>query len=219
MTDREREYFNTYVRVRDFGVENAADFPLGSAGDVNFKKFSPEIVKVEDSGALQESNIGKQTTVMKETAAAEILTDMREINRTARALGVDNPSIGTLFQMPHGNNYQKLLAAAMAFHKNSGEFETELISYGLPATFRADLQINIDAFTAAVGDQNEAKDLKTGATGEIGSCMKIMNEALNRLRGIVPNVYRNTPSKLASWASASHVERPPQTPPTPPVNP
>ncbi len=48
MTDREREYYNTYVRVRDFGVENAADFPLNSAGDINFKIFAPEIVKVED---------------------------------------------------------------------------------------------------------------------------------------------------------------------------
>lgn len=154
MTDREREYFNTYVRVRDFGVENAANFPLGSAGDVNFKIFSPEIVKVEDSGALQESNIGKQTTSMKETAAADILTDMREINRTARALGVDNLSIGKLFQMPHGNNYQKLLAAAMAFYKNSEGFETELISYGLPVNFRAELQTDIDAFAAAISEQN-----------------------------------------------------------------
>lgn len=219
MTDREREYYNTYVRVRDFGVENAADFPLNSAGDINFKIFAPEIVKVEDSGALQESNIGKQATAMKESAAVEILTDLREINRTARALGVDNPSIAKLFQMPQNDNYQKLLAGAMAFYKDSEDFETQLISYGLPANFRADLQTDINALEAATTDQNEAKDIKTGATGEIGSCMKIMNEALNRLRGIVPNVYRNTPSKLASWASASHVERPPQTPPTPPVKP
>lgn len=156
---------------------------------------------------------------MKESAAVEILTDLREINRTARALGVDNPSIAKLFQMPQNDNYQKLLAGAMAFYKDSEDFETQLISYGLPANFRADLQTDINALEAATTDQNEAKDIKTGATGEIGSCMKIMNEALNRLRGIVPNVYRNTPSKLASWASASHVERPPQTPPTPPVKP
>jgi len=119
MTDREREYYNTYVRVRDFGVENAADFPLNSAGDINFKIFAPEIVKVEESGALQESNIGKQATAMKESAAVEVLTDLREINRTARALGVDNPSIAKLFQMPQNDNYQKLLAGAMAFHKDS----------------------------------------------------------------------------------------------------
>lgn len=191
----------------------------GSAGDVNFKILPPEIVKVENSGALQESNIGKQATSMKETAAADILTDMREINRTARALGVDDPSIGKLFQMPHGNNYQKLLAAAMAFHKNSEGFETQLIDYGLSANFRAELQTSIDAFEAAIGEQNQAKDVRTGATGEIGSCMEIMNGALRRLRGIVPNVYRSNAAKLASWASASHVERAPQKPKTSPVIP
>lgn len=216
MTDLEREYYNTYVRVRDFGLENAADFPIGSVGDLNFKKFQPEIEKIEASGALQESNIGKQATSMKETAAAAMLDDLREINRTARAMAVDDPSIGKLFLMPHGNNYQKLLAAAMAFHKNSEAFETQLIDYGMPANFRAELQSAIDAFEVAISEQNQAKDLKTGATGEIGGCMKISNEALRRLRGVVPNVYRNNPAKFAAWASASHVERASKKP-KPPV--
>jgi hypothetical protein len=223
MTDREREYYNTYARVRDFGAENAADFPNGSAGDTNFKILAAELPKVEASGALQQSNIGKAATVSKESAAVEILEDMREINRTARALEVDHPEIGALFRMPRGDNYQTLLNAATAFYDNSEQYAADLIAYGLPANFRTDLLSDITVLQDAATEQNTAKDTKTGATGAVAASMKIMNQALRRLRGIVPNVYRNNPSKLSAWASASHVERPPKSegeqPPPPPSNP
>jgi len=210
MTDREREYHNTYVRVRDFGAENAADFPNGSAGDTNFKIIATELAKVEESGALQESNIGEAATVSKEEAAIEIRADMSEINRTARSLAVDHPEIGALFRVPHSNNYQTLLNAATAFYDNSEQCEAQLIAYGLPANFRSDLLSDITVLQDATTEQNVAKDTKTGATGAIVASLKIMNDALRRLRGIVTNVYRHNPAKLSAWASASHVERPPK---------
>ena len=217
MTDREREYYNTYVRVRDFGAESAADFPPGSAGATNFGVMTTGVETVEAASATQESNVGRQTTVSKEIAAAEILEDMRAINRAARGLGVDNPEIAALFRMPHGNNYQTLLAAATAFYNNSAAHETELIAYGLDIRFRSDLQSNINDLDAAVTAQNQAKDARTGATGTVGAALKTMNGALRRLRGIVPNVYRNNPRQLAAWASAAHVQRAPvrEQPPAP----
>jgi hypothetical protein len=222
MTDREREYYNTYVRVRDFGAENAADFPKDSAGETNFSIIAAEIPKVEASGALQQSNIGKAATVSKESAAVEVRADMREIADTARGLAVDNPEIGALFLMPRNNNYQTLLAAANAFHANSAQYEQQFLDYGMPAGFRIDLQSDITALQKAIAEQNEAKDTKTGATGAVAASMKVMNDALRRLRGIVPNVYRNNPEKLSAWVSASHVQKPPKkkAEPTPlPPNP
>jgi hypothetical protein len=207
----EREYYKTYVRVRDFGAENAADFPNGSAGATNFQILATEIPKVEASGALQESNIGKAATVSKESAAVEVRADMREIADTARALAVDNPEIGALFLMPQGKSYPTLIAAATAFYDNSEEHEQRFLDYGMPAGFRADLLSDITALQNATSEQNTAKDTKTGATGAVAASMKTMNEALRRLRGIVPNVYRNNPAKLSAWASASHVERPPKS--------
>ncbi len=36
MNDLERNYYNAFVAVRDFGADNAADFKAGSAGANNF---------------------------------------------------------------------------------------------------------------------------------------------------------------------------------------
>jgi hypothetical protein len=173
--------------------------------------LATEIPKVEASGALQESNIGKAATVSKESAAVEVRADMRDIADTARSLAVDEPEIGALFLMPRGKSYQTLIAAATAFYDNSEQYEQDFIDYGLPANFRNDLLSGITALQDSTSEQNTAKDTKTGATGAVAASMKTMNEALRRLRGIVPNVYRNNPAKLAAWASASHVARPPKS--------
>ena len=212
MRDRDMEFVDTFRRVRDFGIENAADFPAASVGGQSFAVFVQEIPKVEASHAMQVSNVGREATVSKESAAAEIVEDMREINRTARSVGVDQPQIAALFRMHHDSGYQTLLAAATAFHTNSAPpNEALLISYGLLAAFRADLQSDIEDLQTAIAGQNDVKTQKASATGAAAASMKPMNEALRRLRGIVPNVYRNNPAKLAAWAAAAHVARPPKT--------
>lgn len=216
MDDITREYFNTFGSTRDFGAANAADFPKNSAGDVNFKILIAKIPVVEASGALQESNISLQATASKAMAAASLLDYLRKINRTARAAGVDHPEIAELFRMPHGNNQQKLLAAAMAFHTDGAAHESVLIEYGRPADFLAVLQTKINDFEAATTGQNLAKDSQVGATANIDAEMEAMHNALRRLRGIVPNVYENNPAKLAEWKSASHVKEPPKKAPATP---
>lgn len=217
MDDTTREFFNTYVRVRDYGVTNAADFPPASRGGINFKVFVDKIPIVEASGSLQESNIGKQATASKVTAAELLRQYLRKTNRTARAASVDHPELGELFRMPHDNNYQKLIASAMAFHTNAGTHKEALKDFGMPDDFLTVLQTRIDDLQAATSDQNVAKDTKVGATANIDSEMKEMGDALRRLRGIVPNVYEDNPAKLAEWESASHVRRASesQAPPVP----
>ena len=40
--------------------------------------------------------------------------------------------------------------------------------------------------------------------------MKEMNDALRRLRGIVPNVYEDDAAKLGEWMSVSHIPSAPK---------
>lgn len=217
MDDITREFFNTFVSVRAFGQANAADFPTISAGGRNFQVFVDKIPIVEASGALRESNIDKQATASKVNAYAILRQYLRKINKTARSAGVDHPEIAVLFRMPHDNNYQKVIAAAMAFHTNGTTHRVVLIEFGMPADFLAVLQTRIDALQAATVEQDNTKTAKVGATANIEAEMEAMHDALRRLRGIVPNVYEDNPAKLAEWATASHVRSAPQSKPEPPA--
>lgn len=219
MNDQERNYYNAFVRVRDFGAENAADFPARSAGAVNFAAIAAAVAEMEASGGTQASGATRESTAGKSVALAELLADVRAINRTARAMAVDNPSVGELFRMPRGSSEQKVLAAARAFYTDSAPFESQFIEYGLPADFRADLQADIAAVEQFVTEKSAAIDNRVGATASIGATVEAALNALRRLRAIVPNKYRDDPRKLAAWTSASHVERLPKKKPTTPVNP
>lgn len=212
MDDETREFYNTFVTVLAFFLANKADFPPTSAGGRNFKVFEDKIPVVEASGALRESNIDKKATASKTVAAALLIAYLRKINRTARGAGVDYPEIAVLFRMPHGNNYQKLLAAAMAFHTNGTEHKDILIELGMPEDFLGVLQSRIDALQAAIAEQADTKTAKAGATANSEAEMEEMHKALRRLRAIVPNAYEDNPAKLAEWTTASHVRRPAKRP-------
>ncbi len=58
MNDLERNYYQTFVIVRDFGAENAADFPTGSAENENFALVGAA-GEMETAGAAQISGAGK----------------------------------------------------------------------------------------------------------------------------------------------------------------
>lgn len=217
MQDKERNYYNAFVRVRDFGVENAIDFPVGSAGATNFALVAAATDAMEQSGATQVSGTASQMVTQKDIAVADLRAELRAINRTARALAVDNPGIGDLFRMPHGSSEQDLLVAAMAFVTNATPLAAQFVAFGLPANFLVDLQADITAFAAAVTDKGTAINEKVSATTAIGTAVKNGLEGLRRLRAIVKNIYRDNPGRLAAWASASHVERPPKKKPLPPT--
>jgi hypothetical protein len=52
MKDLERNYYNAFIRVHDFGAENVADFPEKSAGANNFEAVGSAVGVMEQSGAV-----------------------------------------------------------------------------------------------------------------------------------------------------------------------
>ena len=211
MTDAERNYYNAFVRMRDFGVANNDVIKNSAVALSNFALVSAGVDMIEGSGAVQSSGAISEGVVQKEFVLADLLASMRAINRTARSLAVDNPSVAELFRMPHGNNEQQTLAAARAFHTNAIPLQQQFIDYGMPADFLADLQADIVAYEEAITDKNEALDAGVGATANIGATVKDTLKAVRRLRGIVPNLFAGNAAKLAEWKSASHVEKLPKS--------
>ncbi len=207
MNDLERNYYNAFVGVRDFGADNAADFKAGSAGANNFAAVGAAATEMEQSGAVQASGASGQMTMQKGLAIAQLREDLRAINRTARALAVDDADIGALFRMPSGNNEQNLLAVARSFLTGATPLKDRFVEFGLPDDFLEDLQADINAFEQAVSGKGASTGEKISATASIGDAVQNGLEALRRLRAVVPNKYRDNPTKLAAWTSASHVER------------
>jgi hypothetical protein len=219
MKDIFRNYLNTFVRVRDFGAENPVDFKPDTAAGQNMAAVAAAVDALEQAGAAQASGAASQTTMGKSLALADIRAGVRAINKTARAIAVDDPPVAELFRMPAGNNEQTLLAAARAFITNATPMQAQFVAFGLPATFLTDLQDDIDEYDAAVAARDAATDAQIAATASIETAVHNGLDALRRLRAIVQNIYHDNPAKLAAWTSASHVERPAKKKATQPVTP
>jgi hypothetical protein len=216
MNINERNRYNMFLTVRQFGSENAADFPAGSIGATQFAEVNTVIDLIggratEQSGGASET---RQGYLNKDTARENAREAMKEISRTARSMEYQFPGISTKFRMPRNRNDQELIAAGWAFAEDAVQYQNGFVDYGLPTDFIEDLTADLQAFqdsfdvpAAGIGEQ-------VAATAEIGSLVRRGMIAVRVLNGVIKNKYRDNVGKLAAWATASHIERTPKSAPT-----
>jgi hypothetical protein len=207
MNDIGRRRYNTGIRVRVFGEGNAADFPVGSFGRDNFNEVNEALSAMEAGGVTQSSGVSKQSTSNKASTRGELREHLAPIARTAKAISVDDESIGELFRLSTAKNDQTLLAVARAFLANAVPLKTRFVQYGHSKTFLADLETAIQSFEKAMAEQGDAQNNKVGATALADEGMERLMKAIRRLKAIVPNIYAHNPTKSAEWKSAVHIEK------------
>ncbi|MGI8788386.1 MAG: hypothetical protein ACR2HG_11575 [Pyrinomonadaceae bacterium] len=220
MNHHERRRYDMFIRVDEFGKTNAADFPAGSVGAAQFAEIGDVITQIQ-------TLIGDQTASRddarfhygsKATMRENLREEMSDFNETARSMVYQIPGIDLKFRLSRTANDADLLAAARAFYANSEEYNAQMIEYGLPPTFRADLMAAITDFETSLNAPGAAMDSQVEATSNIGDATRRGMQAVKTLEGVVKNKYRSNTGKLAAWLSASHIERSPAKPPAP-VNP
>jgi hypothetical protein len=78
---------------------------------------------------------------------------------------------------------------------------------GLAETFLTDLAQATLEFEGKIGDRDSSHGSQVAATAALDAPFEKGTTAVQELRFIVPNLFRNDPAALAAWASASHTER------------
>lgn len=200
MNTNERRRYDMFVRVRQFGVENAADFPPASVGAVQFAAVAAEVVQIDSFGADQQAGFGqaRQQFDVKGTARENLREEMSDIARTARSMEYAFVGVSNKFRMPRGTNDQSLLATARAFATEAAPYQSDFVSYGLPATFITELDAAITAFDATLSTTSAAIDEHVAATADIGEAIRRGMQAVRILTGVVQNKYAGDVGKLAA---------------------
>lgn len=212
MDDNERRRIDMLIRVRQFGIDNAADFPANSVGAAQFALLTDLMNDIEQFAEIQATSIGdaRQLFVNKQTARENLREDLYEIVRTARSMEYQFNGITAKFRMPRSQNDQNLLSIARAFYDQSEQFNADFTAYGMDANFRAALETAIDEFDMSLNPPATAIDGQVAATAELGDAVGRGMIARRVLDGVVKNKYKNNVGKLSAWLSASYIERPPK---------
>lgn len=218
MNDNERRRYDCFLRIKQFGIDNTADFTAIPIAVTNFGVITTEVAYLDTQGADQQDGFGdaRGATEVKGTARENLRDEMSDISRTARSMEYEFDGIAERFRMPRNASDQNLLASGRAFFNEAGKNEEDFIAYGMSATFLTELEDAADAFEASFGTQGSAIDSHVEATAEIGEAISRGMVARRILDGVVRNVYKSNTGKTAAWTSASHIEKPPKSkkPPT-----
>lgn len=217
MNINERRRYDMFIRVAQFGADNTADFPAGSVGAAQFGEVTAVIDRLQELLGDQSEGFSDARFEFnnKDTARENLREEISDINRTARSMVYAIPGIDEIFRMPRNTSDANLLAVGRAFHENSAVYEAQFVEFGLPATFRQELQDAINDFESALGTPGTAIDEQVAATAQIGEAIRRGMIARRILEGVVKNKYRSNVGKLAAWLSASHIERAPKKEKTP----
>lgn len=221
MNDSDRRRYEMLVRVKQFGIDNAADFT--GIATAKFEEIGDKVDNTEVKSAAQQAGFGQaaQQFEVKDTARENLRDEMSAIARTARSMEYSFNGISEQFRFHRSLTDETLLARGRAFAAAAVARQADFIAYGLPATFIADLTAAADAFEVTFATAASATADQVAATAETAGFIREGLIAKRVLDGIVRNRYGDNPGKLAAWLSASHVEKAPKaTPPaTPPPTP
>lgn len=210
MNDSDRRRYEMQVRVVQFGADNAGDFT--GIATAKFTELGTLVSEIEAESAAQQAGFGEaaQQFEVKDTARENLRDEMSAISRTAKSMEYAIDGIADKFLFQRNMSDANMLAKARAFHTESAPYEADFIAYGLPTTFRADLNTAADAFEASFGNTASATAEHVAATADTAAKIRQGMVIVRTLDGIVRNIYANNPGKLAAWLSASHVEKAPK---------
>ncbi|MBK8466400.1 MAG: hypothetical protein IPL32_11265 [Chloracidobacterium sp.] len=219
MKDSERRRLEAFERVKQFSLDNAADFPNLSIQKINMDKIIAEVTLLDDIGVDQSASDAAAGAAFesKGTARENLVEEMEPIARTARMMEYEFDGITELFSFPKNKTDVDMLNTARAWLLILPTHEGDFINYGLANDFIDRLSDAANAFEASFTAPVTAIDNRVAATAEIGESVRRGMIALRICDAVMQNLYANNPGKRAAWNSASHVERAPQKakPPTP----
>lgn len=209
MDDRDLRNYEMVLRVRDFGAENAADFPATTLGGELFAAINTAATELAGQIAARSSgrSAARAGTSSKSAAREALRASLEMIRRTARSMSQEMPGLADKFRIPRNMTDQELLGTARAFAADAAPLKSEFLRYAMPAGFLEDLNEHIEDFESAMGAQHTGRGHQVMATAAIDDALDGALSAVRRLDAVVRNTYHDDGAKLAAWERARHVER------------
>jgi len=170
-------------------------------------------------GSQVEGVTGVRSAVSESTVLRdEVLSDLRAINKIARALPTANfPGVRDKFLMPARYSYQGIADTARAFVTNATPISQIFIDRGRPATFIEDLTNVLTAFNTSRQRKQAGRHGHIGSTAGIEVAGRQGVAAMRELDAILSPIYEPNAVLFAAWKAATQIERAPQSATPPPT--
>ncbi|CAN5407683.1 hypothetical protein BH10ACI1_BH10ACI1_04650 [soil metagenome] len=208
MNDWERRLYEMVLRVLAFLLANAADFASIPAVGQDLEVLQREKQTLSDLGADKASKTAdaKDMTIFRGDAREALRNAMEQIASMWRPMAKNHGGATNKFHFIYGSD-QLLIDDAGSFISEAEPLLEAFKLRGMSADFITDLTAKRDAFIAAIGEAESAKSNRVGTNAGFAAPLRICREAVEDIAPIVKMIYKDNPSKLAQWRTASRVEK------------
>jgi hypothetical protein len=202
---------DTFIGIKAFGQENAADVSSGGIEAEQFTEIDDVLAGIELYVSQQMSGAGDARFSFNTKGIKRELmrADMRDISDIAGSMAYKISGIDLLFHVAKNLPDAEILALAKAFYAKSADYEADFKLYGLHPNFRANLLANIQAFQDSFSAPNTAVGKRVEATAMLDELLRRGMVARRILNGILKVKYKNNPPKWREWLAASHIDKSP----------
>jgi len=223
MEDRHHRNREMFLRLKAFGASHT-DIPATTVWPQLLTDLNSVIFELNSHVSSEEVGKGSKLagTATRAVAREALRDDIEAIVHTARVIGETTPGFDDKFRRPRGDNDQAMLdlARGIAALVADAAVKAEFIKHAMPSDFVEDLNADIAAMQAAIGDQSEGRAGIKSAGVSIDETDTHGVRIARAMDAVVRNFYRDNAAVLAEWETARHVERAPRrkkgTPEEPP---
>jgi hypothetical protein len=209
MNERDIRQKERFIRAVAFKDDNAAVISASEKAIEVFADIAAAIAAIETESANQSKGLAgsiKEHST-KNTAREHVRDYLQMISRTANVVDYAIPNFSKEFVFPKNRTDQELLTSAKITIPKVTANKQTFIKYGLPTEIISDLEAEIITFEATLSAAASAAGTKVTATSELSEVVKKGSIGMRIADAIIKNLFRDSPSKLAAWAAASHLER------------
>ena len=208
MNDRERRFYEMFLRVLLFLQTNAADFaniPAVAAAVTILETETPVLADL-GSEKVSDTNTARDKTIFRGDMRDAMMDAMEDISEMWEPMAKNYQNAEHRFDMPYGSDQVKI-DTARSFVVKATPLKADFVARGMPDTFIEDLIAKIDAFEASIQESSSARIERVGTNASFKPSLDACREAVADVDPIVKMVYRTNAQKRAEWLVASHVER------------
>ena len=199
--------YETFMRLRGYAAEHATMFPAGSLGAQALRELEAVVTEITSQEVARRGAKGEGRHTRVEARAALVRT-LNRMRQTAQLLAVEEPRAGDSFlpsrRLPVLND-RALLQTARSFAVDAAPLAAGFIRHGMPETFAADLQAEIDELASAL-DRRQQRRVTTGeAHSRIRAAIDRGQLAARRLDAYLANTLEHDDPLLAAWKGIRRV--------------
>lgn len=208
MKDKETNVLEMFQRVTDLSDREAARLAFNPYIVSRFDELRGVVVEIHAHADRQVTGLSsaRQSTQDKSGARETALQILNAMKLTARNI----PGQAEEFEFKGKPKDQDLIFLSRSYAAKAAPIKAQFIQRGLGIDFLEVLKSATDSVEQRLSNRAQQTQMHASATASIEDLIEQGMVIVRELDTIMRNLFRDDPTMLAAWLSASRVERAPR---------